>query len=1024
MHNKNAFQGAYKKLNKAQKKAVDTIEGPVMVVAGPGTGKTQILTLRIANIVKKTDTRPENILALTFTESGIASMRKRLLEIIGSAAYSIAIFTFHGFCNDVIMRFSEHFPRIVGSRPITDVDELSLISSLIEKESVRLLRPFGDPLHYVRDIQTAIRDIKREGVDPDAFEKLLARERKAFAARDDLYHEKGTHKGKMKGEAEHRRIELERNQELALLYHGYEKELTRRRMYDFADMIMEVLRELQKNKELLLMLQETYQYFLIDEHQDTNTAQNKIIELLASFHPNPNVFIVGDEKQAIYRFQGASLENFRFFKKLYPKAELIVLEENYRSTQAVLDAAENILKSDKKLKSSLDSVRDKQTRTAHPIRRAALSSPEAEAYFIARDIANRISAGVRPEEIAVLYRENRDAEEFAVSLRRLGVPFVVESDQNILSDPDIQKLLLLFHLTLEPGSTERLAEVLHIDFLALSPIDVFRLLEFSARRRRPLFEILRERTLLRDAKIAESKKFTAFLTRLESWARIARNQPLLEAFEMLVRESGLLAHLLSHAKSTRGEPVESIEKLAALNRLFDEAQALVAGNPAARLADFMRSIDTLLSHHAFIKKTAPSRPGAVRLMTAHRAKGLEFEHVYIVKAFDGHWGNKRVRNPFVLPNALYSASGAALAPHNENDDERRLFYVALTRARASITITYSLRSASGRDQLPSQFLEELRPELIEVFDTVSLEKKMNTNPTIRFSEPAKREPPQKRRVIGPSNGMKAFVRTAFINRGLSATALNNYLECPWRYFYSNLLRLPQAKTKHQMYGTAVHTALKDFFDALRAGKLPARTAAKKFLLARFARALEKEPLLAADFKESLEKGQRALTSYYDAYKGSFAKNTVTEFFIPGIVLAPDIRITGKIDKLEFIGGERAVNVVDYKTSKPKTRGELEGRTKTATGNEKRQLVFYNLLLNKFEDGSRFQMTSGEIDFVEPDVKGRYKKERFLIDTAEVDELEAEIIAVSSDILSLSFWNNRCDEKDCEYCRLRNMINNH
>src|SRR3989344_4120023 len=266
------FDKLYKALNPAQKEAVDNIEGPAMVVAGPGTGKTQVLTLRIANILKRTDANPDSILALTFTESVAHNLRTRLVEIMGTVGYRIAIFTFHGFCNDVIRRFAPHFPGIVGYAHANLIDQILILEEIIARSRLTKLKPFGNPYFYVRDVVSTIGKLKRENIDPNKLEKLIRKEPKE---------------------------RRERNKEFLYLYREYEKLLRARGYYDYDDMVMEVIRVLGADKELLSSLQEQYQYVLADEHQDANAGQNELLKLLMSFHQSPNIFVVGDEKQAI-----------------------------------------------------------------------------------------------------------------------------------------------------------------------------------------------------------------------------------------------------------------------------------------------------------------------------------------------------------------------------------------------------------------------------------------------------------------------------------------------------------------------------------------------------------------------------------------------------------------------------------------------------------------------------------------------------------------------------------------------------
>ncbi len=1003
------FEELYTKLNSAQKRAVDAVEGPVMVVAGPGTGKTQILTLRIANILKLTDTNPGNILALTFTESSAANMRRRLSEIIGSSAYEVRISTFHGFCNDIIKNYPEEFPRIIGAENLSEIDQVKIIESLIESLPLKELKPFGDPFYYLRAIMANLNQLKREGVPVEKFGKIVGDEQKNFESLDDLYYASGPHKGKMKGDYQKRQKSIAKNKELAEIYVAYEDALRSSHRYDYSDMIMEVLRALEVNKNLLLMLQEAHQYILVDEHQDTNNAQNKIIELLGNFHPNPNIFVVGDEKQAIFRFQGASLENFLYFKTLYPSAELIVLEENYRSTQSILDSAHSLFSASKRLKAN-------QAHKDRKIFISAFENLDEELFSVARSIEEKLKNKTPAGEVAILYRDNRDAFPIARALEKVGLPFVIESDEDVLGDPDIRKLIAIFRAVASFGYDELLVSVLHIDFLKIDQFEIYKIIDSGRHERGSIYEALRH---------SDFPAARELYGRLASWAGFAKNRGLEEVFEVIVRESGLLARALSAP--------DALSELAKINGLFDEARKVIAKNRNAGLGDFLEHLDAISAHKLLIKKSGVShRRDGIRLMTTHKSKGQEFDFVYIINALDGHWGGRRRAEQIKLPDKVYSlresgklsvelmGSGADVGNDDEGD-ERRLFYVALTRARRGVSISYAKFGLDGREQLPSQFIGEVKLELVDAMSELKFAADLQSDPAISFA-PAK--------VVAVDLRAKEIIKELFDHNGFSVTALNNYLNCPWKYFYTNLLRIPRAKVKHQMYGTAIHAALKDFFDSIRhCEEKSAMTKQslynKDFLLARFEYHLKNEPLREADYADCLLKGQKTLSGYFDAYRTSWVNKVINELNITGILLVPEIRLTGKIDKLELYPSSEAekhnaVNVVDYKTGHAKSRGEIEGATKNSNGDIKRQLVFYNLLLNRFDAG-KYKMVSGDIDFVEPDEKGRYHKERFVVAPEEVAALEEQIKKVVDEIFSVSFWDNRCEEKDCEFCALREMM---
>jgi DNA helicase II / ATP-dependent DNA helicase PcrA len=638
-----SYPELYKKLNPAQRDAVDTIEGPVMVVAGPGTGKTQILTLRIANILAKTDTTPENILALTFTEAATHNMRRRLAEIIGNPAYRVAINTFHGFCNDIIKKYPEDFPRIIGSKSITDVDQVSIIESIIEENELVLLKPWGDRFLYVRDIVSAISDLKREGVTPDKFAEILSQEKKDFESIPDLYHEKGAHKGKMKGDYQKLERKILKNEELSLVYEKYQEELTKRKQYDFNDMILEVLETLDSNRNLLQILQEEHQYVLVDEHQDTNNAQNKILELLMNYHDNPNLFVVGDEKQAIFRFQGASLENFYYFKHLYPSAKLITLTENYRSTQNILDTADKLLSTAKLTASSAKASANQ----VKPIYVAEFSNQSVERYFIAHDIQQKIKDGTKPEEIVILYRNNRDAFPIARDLDRLGISYSIESDQDLFSHSDVQKILIILRAVSEYGNDIYVTELLHLSLFDIDPLDIYKLLKKAGdARTKSMYDFLTTPKLLDEVNLKDQKSIVSLGEKLTKWVKENKERDLLGFFEHIIRDSGLLEDMI-------GSP-NALDRFDAVNTFFDEIRQLIESKPDATLVDFFLYIETIKKHNLFLKrKSQKSAGGRVRLMTVHKSKGQEFGHVYIINAVHGIFGGKIDRDKLPLVDGVY-----------------------------------------------------------------------------------------------------------------------------------------------------------------------------------------------------------------------------------------------------------------------------------------------------------------------------------------------------------------------------------
>ncbi|MBP6886116.1 MAG: ATP-dependent helicase [Candidatus Pacebacteria bacterium] len=998
MSRTDAFDALYAQLNDRQREAVDAIDGPVMVIAGPGTGKTKILTLRIAAILLRTDTPPEAILALTFTESGAAEMRGRLAAIIGTDAYRVSVTTFHAYCNSVIQEYPEALSVLAGAASITESDQAVLLQELIDTTAgIELLRPINAPDLYLKAVISSINRLKREGVGCDRVVAVAASEESTIVNAVDLYHEKGVHKGKMKGAYQEQLKQILKLRELAILYEAYQKMLRVQRLYDFNDMIMEVARALETNEELRLILQEKHQYLLVDEHQDTNNAQNRIIELLASFWQLPNLFVVGDAKQAIYRFQGASLENFLYFKSLYPDVKLIALQDNYRSSQLILDAAEGIRPGED---GALTAQSGHDNALVHVL---ALSGPDVEYWSIAEHIRSRLQAGVKPESIAILTRDNSDAVAMSEFLQKLSVPYTLSTQQDLLADPYLHQLIRIIDAIRNFGSPGPLLVALHAPTLGVDPLDIYKLTEFCRQGRNP-YDVIRSSMLLRDAGIEGVETLTKLSANFASWSRDAEQPEASQALERIIRESGLLGGIISSAQAP--------DTLARLHELYDLLRSRIQRDRTITLRQFAEHLDFLREHGiALSSHTGTSLPGRVRVMTAHKSKGMEFDYVYIIDAIDGHWGSRQRRELIRIPVALFQKQRFDTPPSPINDDEERnIFYVALTRARNQIVLSYSLRDSTGSESLPTQYIADINPSLLACIDTAGLEYRWLEEGAIRYQA----SPP-----TIPLGADKEFLNELFARHGLSVTALNNYLKCPWKYFYTNLLRIPEAPAFALMYGNAVDRALEEFFNRFANGI----TGTRESLVALFEDFIRHQPFQKPQLDVALSRGRSALEGYYDTYSATWKPTILNQLRVTAVELAEGVLINGKIDKVELIDASGNVIVVDYKTGKPKTRNQIIGAVKDGDGNYMRQLIFYKLLLDRFQ-GGKYRMGEGVIDFIEPDAKGKWHRERFAVTPEMAIELAADIVRVAKEIQSLSFWNQRCSDSECDYCELRVLQSHH
>lgn len=997
-----SFAKLYQSLNPSQKQAVDAIEGPVMVIAGPGTGKTQVLTLRIANILRSTQSQPENILALTFTETGVAAMRERLATIIGPTAYNVQIFTFHSFAHYIINTHPDIFPTMTTAQLTTEVDQIQILESIFASTPLKHTKPIGEPTLYLKAALSGITELKKEGITPAAFKQALDQQKQDVESTDDLYHDKGAHRGKLKGKYKQAFKDLDKNFELQKIYTLYQKHLKKLSLYDFDDLLINLIDQLKQNDDFRLSLQEHFHYFLLDEHQDTNLAQNQIVAILASFHQSPNVFSVGDEKQAIFRFQGASLANFLRLKSLYPNTQIINLETNYRSTQSLLDSAQNLINHlpvpdlDLPLRQALSAA---STSTGSSPELVELPHDHAQHHFIAQSIKHKLDSGTNPSEIAIIAKENQDLYYAMTALATHNIPFMLQAKQNILEDLHINKFINLLKAatTLED---QWLLPALHFDFFDLHPTDLFLLRRHSLDHKQPLVTTLSNLDKL-DLPLIRPDALKQTIDQIFSWHQLVGNQTLDHVFTTILNHSGLLASVLNHPQLT-----DALNKFVVL---YDQVRTLLSTNPHATLTDFITHLDLLTKHNLKLTTSSSSlSTSAVRLMTAHGSKGLEFDHVYITDLRVGKWGDKRnFGASFKLP---YDYLGLTISGFTDdpNADDRRLLYVALTRARHSVTLTHTQTKIDGKANTLSRFISEIGDTHLTRADTTSFESEFAHRLETIFTP----TPTTKSLDL---DSLQTTVTDLFARQGLSPTALNNYLKCPWIYFFRSLLKLPEAQTLPLVFGNAIHHTLNRYLLSL-----PKKPLSQKQVITTFTDYLSNQHLTEVERQELQFKGESILPPYFQQVMTTWSPDHQTELNITGVGLEPNIRLTGKIDMLAPAGKPNHFHVVDFKTGKPKSKNAILGNTQTERGDYHRQLIFYKLLLDRHLSG-RFVMEFGVISFIQPNDSGKLKSESFIITKSDSDSLTDQIRVVADEIRNLKFWDTRCEDPDCQYCRLRAMM---
>lgn len=973
-----AFETAYQKLNPTQRQAVDSIEGPVLVLAGPGTGKTQVLTVRIANILKETDTDPGSILALTYTDAAAREMKERLIGLIGQDGYYVKIGTFHALCNEIIADNPDRFGRPTGMQNVTELERVNIITDILEKNSLKSLKPVNAPLMYIKDIISSISTLKREGVTLPKFAELVS------ILTEEFEIEKVDMSKTAKNEQE---TLVLKNQELLIIYEKYEEKLRVQGRMDFDDMINWVVEAFENDREFLAQYEENFQYILVDEYQDTNSAQNRLVFALSSFWGEAaNIFCVGDPNQSIFRFQGASKENLLAFKKRFPGHTAVTLVDNYRSTQSLLVSSAKLIG---------ETPLNHQVKYRDlPIKTVKFNSSILEDEFICRSIKQKIRGGIPAEEIAVIVKQNRDIENLINLFKQKNIPYRLEGGTDVLQTPLVSQFLkILKVVTLLPGAVDDLDlfTVLNYPFFGLKPLPILKASRYAYQNRKTLVDTLQDAHPELDDDLIQ--KFNLLL----SWTGRSVSHTLPEMFQIIFQESGLLDYVLGLS-----QPIIELNRF---GTLYEDAKEQASVYPGLDLFGYVINLGVMEENGLKLEEQVLiSDAKAVTLTTAHKAKGLEWKLVYIYRFADTHWGNSSRRQMIKLPPGIINEQD--VSKEDKNAEERRLFYVAMTRAKQQLYIVGSTKySSSVKMTYPSLFLADLPQDKVKKIKTSGLEKKAAQILASRMQMPI---------IPTMHEGEKEYLKELIENFKLSPTALNTFLKCAYKFKLDNLYKIPRAKAPAMCFGTAVHFALERLYLGINNGE---KLETKEEFLRDFEVALEREVMTKAESKARLEHGREVLSAYYDRYEKEFEPSLFTEKkfgdSLSSSVMLGDIPLSGKADRIDLTSKEeKQVRFTDYKTGSPKSRNDIEGKTKSSDGDYKRQLVFYTLLAD-LDKSFQYKVVQTVIDFIEPE-KGIFKKEPFNITEEEVTELKETIKSSVADIRALKF-ERTTNYTTCENC---------
>ncbi|MFA5316435.1 MAG: ATP-dependent DNA helicase [Dehalococcoidales bacterium] len=1022
-------------LNEKQKLAAETLDGPVLVLAGPGTGKTELLSVRAANIIKSKKAKPENILILTYTNAAAKAMKERLVKILGPAAYNVETATFHSFANTVVLESEEAAEYIQERVQITDIEQIKLLEYILDNtDGIDKIRPFRAPYAFEREISQRITELKREGVSPAQFAEIIEKTEPDGAYIEEKH--------------------IERLKALATVYKLYEEYkagknkalFDDRGRYDYDDMILFAVEAIRNEPELAAALRSQYTYIMVDEFQDTNGAQMDLLFEIAGGHTpgghtsGPNLCCVGDDDQSIFRFQGASVANFRELKKRFPNLKEIPLEKNYRSTKEIISLAGRIINN----LPVKERVHTKELAPETDFKKKTIEYDEfttetEELLFIARRIKEIAKKEEVPlDEVAVLVRQRDDILKIVDTFLRAGIPYATDGKEDIAGEKRVRQMLDVLYFAHTPDieveqKDAYLYRILTADYMKIPMNDVLRFIasvrakKYDQRKKgeAPTVSMFSEymgtcqKGTLRSSGLSQSDT-----SPLKSLLEEAESKPVHAMLMQYIKDAGVMKFILE--KYDKNDLLR-IRDLRALTSFVNMVKESDIARPGITLKEFIDELETRKAHGMPLQgELVTATQEGVRIYTAHGSKGLEFHTVFIPFCLEKKRWPKRPQGVSIpLPPEVYKSkeipTDKDILKQLDYYDETRLFYVASTRAKANLIYTASPTESA----IPSSYLSGVADS--EHAAAVKEESILKAALEITDAQ-------------DPFVGTAKILSDLVQDLSLNPTALNNYINCPRKYLYDDVLMLPSGKKQSLVFGNCAHKALEDVYGKfMKTGKFPDFA----FFKDAFIKELNHEAPEAAI--------KTACLRQVDTFKAWFKEESRLPVKPLGlekrlvVQIEDDLKFSGKYDKTEALrGAEGCVRVVDYKTGEPDKHvkginNSLSKKIPVASDEFEgylRQLIAYKLLFdNDKKESQGRKVKEGVLVFLDPvkesvakhDLEaGEFMKKSVELTEDMVTELESAIKDVRHRIKKLDFaklpeidekpgkcgqGNNKCDFYD-------------
>ncbi len=984
------FEEAYKKLNKEQKEAVDTTEGPVMVVAGPGTGKTQILSLRIGNILKNGSSEANGILCLTFTNSGVSAMKSRLEDYIGKDARNVTISTFHSFAISLVEKYYELLDFSTIPKLLDDNEAVFLVDEILNNNDWEYISPRGNPAMYFNDLKQLIGILKRERVSDKDLLYYINQDIENLKNDPDSISSRGETKGQLKKEIEKKIDQLSRTKEVVSFYNIYEQKKKELSFMDYDDVLEYAVKLVEEFSDVRNDIKENYLYVLVDEHQDSSNVQNSFLKAVWVGVEKPNIFVVGDDRQLIYGFSGASLDYFKEFEHIFGKAKLIVLKENYRSTSPILSLADDLLKSSI-APGKLNSNRNGDNK----INLYEYSYPRDEIIGAGLYFKEMIDRGVDPNECALLVPKNYNVRTAVSILSNMGLPVSSGKSLSLFSILEGDYLRRVLEIIVNPLDSVAVSKTLLDRTSGVPYLEAQTFLRNYKGENTSINDLISHGSS--DGLFAGEDNISKWGRRLEGWVNDLNGKlpsMIISVIgnELLIQNSKNNDELLTM--------VEVVRSFIHLAILFEEK------NKKPTLSQFLEYINRLESYGTHIELAKFGNDNGIKIMTLHKSKGLEYEYVWVAHMNEESLMSEK-RSAFTLPEKIKEH----INKRNVEAAKREL-YVAITRAKDFCTISYSRENYNGaimeladiiKDLPNSHFIKKTREEtendiLEKGIESYVCENKIDAE--------------------GKVIDIISFVKANYSSIKVSVSMLNNFFECPWKWYFRNFLRLPEPKVVHLSLGTVVHSTIEYI---LKSNELPKESEIKNQIDFFFSR----EGVKDKNEKRRLSMdAYNAVNNWIDNYYSNLEKDFKSERSVSFVDKKnfPNLSMYGKIDLTEYLP-DGTISVTDFKTGNPKTKNMIEKISEDGYMSDlMRQLAMYSYLIGG--DSNDLKVSSSKLIFLEAEKGDKNALYVTRINEEHIDLLKKDIREYDEHLSSGSWIDRGCKWKsygsssiECEYCKL-------